>query len=286
MQFGPEPSTSGSSRFRSSSSRRLRPTNFRSICCTQKTKDASSTSASAASTANRCRGTRSSKATSTKRAQYVILTDEDFKKVNPEATQSVDILEFVELDKINPMFFDKPYYLEPTKQGRHAYALLREALSKSNRVAIARVVIRTKEYIAAVKPHRRRARARAHALGERDRRRGNARTSRPREPSRKRDEDGEDAHRHDERRRVRTGEVCEQLPRRAAGDDRSARRRQGTSESQRRRPRGRRSSISWTCSRRASKRARSAAPRSTAKPQRRNAARKPPPSESKMRTAP
>ena len=86
------------------------------------------------------------------KGQYVILTDEDFAKVNPEATQSVDILEFIELDKINPMLFDKPYYLEPTKQGRHAYALLREALSKSNRVAIARVVIRTKEYIAAVKP--------------------------------------------------------------------------------------------------------------------------------------
>lgn len=86
------------------------------------------------------------------KGQYVILTDEDFTKVNPEATQSVDILEFVELDKINPMFFDKPYYLEPTKQGRHAYALLRETLENSNRVAVARVVIRTKEYIAAVKP--------------------------------------------------------------------------------------------------------------------------------------
>jgi DNA end-binding protein Ku len=86
------------------------------------------------------------------KGQYVVLTDDDFKKVNPEATQSVDILEFVELDKINPMYFDKPYYLEPTKQGRHAYALLREALAKSNRVAVARVVIRTKEYIAAVKP--------------------------------------------------------------------------------------------------------------------------------------
>jgi DNA end-binding protein Ku len=86
------------------------------------------------------------------KGQYVVLTDEDFDKVNPEATQSVDILEFVELDRINPMLFDKPYYLEPTKQGRHAYALLREALATSNRVAIARVVVRTKEYIAAVKP--------------------------------------------------------------------------------------------------------------------------------------
>jgi DNA end-binding protein Ku len=86
------------------------------------------------------------------KGEYVIITDEDFKKVNPEATQSVDIMEFVELDKINPMYFDKPYYLEPTKQGRHAYALLREALAKANKVAIARVVIRTKESIAAVKP--------------------------------------------------------------------------------------------------------------------------------------
>ena len=86
------------------------------------------------------------------KGSYVVLTDDDFKKVNPEATQSVDILEFVELDQINPMYFDKPYYLEPTKQGRHAYALLREALATSNRVAIARVVLRTKEYIAAVKP--------------------------------------------------------------------------------------------------------------------------------------
>jgi DNA end-binding protein Ku len=86
------------------------------------------------------------------KGQYVVLTDEDFKKVNPEATQSVDILEFVDLDTINPMFFDKPYYLEPSKQGKHAYALLREALNESGKVAIARVVIRTKEYIAAVKP--------------------------------------------------------------------------------------------------------------------------------------
>ncbi|MGA9946297.1 MAG: Ku protein [Candidatus Cybelea sp.] len=86
------------------------------------------------------------------KGEYVLLTDDDFKKVNPEATQSVDILEFVELDKINPMYFDKPYYLEPTKQGRHAYALLRETLEHTNRVAVARVVVRTKEYIAAVKP--------------------------------------------------------------------------------------------------------------------------------------
>jgi len=86
------------------------------------------------------------------KGQYIVLTDDDFAKVNPVATQSVDILEFVNLDTINPMYFDKPYYLEPSKQGRHAYALLREALNHAKKVAIARVVIRTKEYIAAVRP--------------------------------------------------------------------------------------------------------------------------------------
>jgi DNA end-binding protein Ku len=86
------------------------------------------------------------------KGRYVILTDDDFAKVNPVASQSVDILEFVDLDQINPMYFDKPYYLEPSKQGKHAYALLRESLREANKVAIARVVIRTKEYIAAVKP--------------------------------------------------------------------------------------------------------------------------------------
>jgi DNA end-binding protein Ku len=86
------------------------------------------------------------------KGEYVVLTDEDFERVNPVASQSVDILEFVDLDLINPMYFDKPYYLEPTKTARHAYALFREALAKSGKVAIARVVIRTKEYIAAVKP--------------------------------------------------------------------------------------------------------------------------------------
>lgn len=86
------------------------------------------------------------------KGQYVILKDEDFKRVNIEATQSVDIVEFVELSGINPVYFDKPYYLEPEKKGRHAYALLREALNKAGKVGVARVVIRSKEHLAAIKP--------------------------------------------------------------------------------------------------------------------------------------
>jgi len=87
------------------------------------------------------------------KGRYVTVTDDDLKAVRPEATQSVQIVEFVELDQINPMFFDTPYYLEPEKKGRHAYALLRDALLDAGKVAIARVVIRSREHIAAVKPN-------------------------------------------------------------------------------------------------------------------------------------
>ncbi len=87
------------------------------------------------------------------KGQYVIVSDEDFDRVNPEATQSVDIVQFVDLAEIDPMYFDKPYYLEPEKRGRHAYALLREALKDSGKVGIARVVIRSREHLAALKAH-------------------------------------------------------------------------------------------------------------------------------------
>jgi DNA end-binding protein Ku len=87
------------------------------------------------------------------KGRYVTIGDDDLKTVRPEATQSVQIVEFVDLDQINPMYFDTPYYLEPEKKGRHAYALLRDALIESNKVAIASVVIRSREHLAAVKPN-------------------------------------------------------------------------------------------------------------------------------------
>jgi DNA end-binding protein Ku len=64
----------------------------------------------------------------------------------------VDIQDFVELDEIDPIFFYKPYYLEPQKGGDKAYALLRDALKDSNKVGVAKVVIKTREYLAGVKP--------------------------------------------------------------------------------------------------------------------------------------
>ena len=84
--------------------------------------------------------------------RYVVLSDEDLKRANPEATQTVDILDFVELAEIGPVYFDKPYYLGPQKKGQKPYALLREVLRRSGKVGIAKVVIRTKQHLAAVVP--------------------------------------------------------------------------------------------------------------------------------------
>src|SRR5881394_335676 len=86
------------------------------------------------------------------KGKFVVLKDEDFKRADIEATQSVDIVEFVTLEEIDPMFFDRPYYLEPDKKGAKAYALLREALKRNNKVGVAKVVIKTRQHLAAVKP--------------------------------------------------------------------------------------------------------------------------------------
>jgi len=83
---------------------------------------------------------------------YVVLSDEDFRRANPEAAKTVDILAFVELAEIQPQYFDTPYYLKPEKRGEKAYALLRDTLEKAGKAGIASVVIRTKQYLAALVP--------------------------------------------------------------------------------------------------------------------------------------
>ena len=85
-----------------------------------------------------------------KKGEYVALTDDDFLKANVEATQSIDILDFVDAADISPIYFDKPYYLVPLKNGQRAYALLREVLKRTGKVGIARVVIRTRQHLAAL----------------------------------------------------------------------------------------------------------------------------------------
>jgi DNA end-binding protein Ku len=82
----------------------------------------------------------------------VVLSEEDFRRANPEAAKTVDIVAFVDLNAIAPQFFETPYYLVPGKRGEKAYALLRETLKKAGKAGIATVVIRTKQYLAALYP--------------------------------------------------------------------------------------------------------------------------------------
>lgn len=82
--------------------------------------------------------------------QYVIMGTDDFKAANPKATQTIDIEDFVSFDEIDLMFFEKPYYLVPQKNGIKGYFLLCEALKKTNKVAVARVVIRNKMHLSCI----------------------------------------------------------------------------------------------------------------------------------------
>lgn len=84
--------------------------------------------------------------------RYVVLTDEDFRRANVEATQTIDILRFVEGKEITPMYFETPYYLAPDRRGEKGYALLRETLKHTHKVGIANVVVRTRQYVAALIP--------------------------------------------------------------------------------------------------------------------------------------
>ncbi|HXW09102.1 MAG TPA: Ku protein [Steroidobacteraceae bacterium] len=86
------------------------------------------------------------------KGDYVVLSDEDFRQANVEATQTIDIQGFVELSQIPPMYYDTPYYLAADKRGEKVYTLLREALVKSNTVAIGLVVIRTRQHVCALLP--------------------------------------------------------------------------------------------------------------------------------------
>ncbi|MEO8045626.1 MAG: Ku protein [Spartobacteria bacterium] len=86
------------------------------------------------------------------KGKFVVLSEKDFQRVDLEATQTVDIQDFVDVEDIDPMYFYKPYFLEPQKGGDKAYVLLRETLEKTGKVGIAKVIIKTRQYLAGVKP--------------------------------------------------------------------------------------------------------------------------------------
>jgi DNA end-binding protein Ku len=82
--------------------------------------------------------------------EYVVLTDEDLRRANPEATQTIDILAFVNAEQVPLIYYEQPYYLAPGKGGDKVYALLRETLREVGKIGIANVVIRVKQHLAAL----------------------------------------------------------------------------------------------------------------------------------------
>lgn len=84
--------------------------------------------------------------------EYVLLGDEDFKQADVKASQTVELEDFIAADEIDPVYYDKPYYLVPSKAGIKGYVLLRETLKKTKKIGIARVVVRTRAYVAALFP--------------------------------------------------------------------------------------------------------------------------------------
>jgi DNA end-binding protein Ku len=84
--------------------------------------------------------------------RYVVITPEELDGLAPEKTRTIDIEDFVDLEEIDPIFYDHPYYLVPDTGAEKAYRLLLDAMRESNKVAIARVVIRSKENLVAIRP--------------------------------------------------------------------------------------------------------------------------------------
>src|SRR5215207_8249023 len=84
--------------------------------------------------------------------QYVVLTREELAELDPKKTRAIEIQDFVDLDDIDPIYFEQPYYLGPDKGAAKAYALLVQAMKESRKVAVARFVLRNKEHLAAIRP--------------------------------------------------------------------------------------------------------------------------------------
>jgi DNA end-binding protein Ku len=86
------------------------------------------------------------------KGHYIVVTDKDFQAANVKATQAIEIEDFVPVEDIDPLLFERPYYIVPQKNGEKEYFLLRDALKKTKKVAVGKVVIRTKQHLALVMP--------------------------------------------------------------------------------------------------------------------------------------
>jgi DNA end-binding protein Ku len=84
--------------------------------------------------------------------QYVVLSRDELSELDPKRTRAIEIQDFVDLDDIDPIYFEQPYYLGPDKGAERAYALLVQAMKDARKVAVARFVLRNKEHLAAIRP--------------------------------------------------------------------------------------------------------------------------------------
>ena len=87
------------------------------------------------------------------KGKYVIVTDEDFAKASPEKSKSINIAQFVKEEEIDPVFYEKPYYIVPAKGAEKSYRLLLEALKEAKSVGIAEFMLRNREHVCAIKPY-------------------------------------------------------------------------------------------------------------------------------------
>lgn len=87
------------------------------------------------------------------KGSYIVVDESAFKKASPEVFKTIDIDEFVDLSEIDNLYYSKPYYLQPESKNKKAYVLLREALKRTNKVGVAKVIIRTKESLSLIIPH-------------------------------------------------------------------------------------------------------------------------------------
>jgi DNA end-binding protein Ku len=84
--------------------------------------------------------------------QYVLMTDEELESVSPERSRTIEIVDFIDLKEVDPVYFDHPYYLVPSKGGEKAYRLLAEVLRRTDKAGLAKFVLAEREYLVAITP--------------------------------------------------------------------------------------------------------------------------------------
>lgn len=83
--------------------------------------------------------------------KYIVITDEELESVSPERSRTIEIIDFIDIKDVDPVYYDHPYYLVPSKGGEKAYRLLTEVMRQTNKAGLAKFVLRDREYLVAVK---------------------------------------------------------------------------------------------------------------------------------------